>query len=154
MQLDHLKKELEQNGYHRIPSNMDVISLYYRIEGTLAIGICLVDNRGQVLKENGLFETVVQKTELLLKTKAEQVRVMALIVTDHMEWEKSRQSIPYPYWLVDTTLKQRIVFENQPTHFFGVEEIVEKVLEEPRIQNFNSHVKSRLGETTFFQSIL
>ena len=150
MQLDHLKKELEQNGYHRIPSNMDVISLYYRIEGTLAIGICLVDNRGQVLKENGLFETVMQKTEPLLKTKAEQVRVMALIVTDHMEWEKSRQSIPYPYWLVDTTLKQRIVFENQPTHFFGVEEIVEKVLEEPRIQNFNSHVKSRAWRNHIF----
>lgn len=134
MQVEHLKKELEQNGYQRIPSNVEAISLFFRIEEKTAIGVCVVDNRRQILKENGLFETVMQKTETLLKTKAEGVKMMALIVTDHMESEKNRQNTPYVFWLIDTSLKQRIVFENQPGTFFGIEKMVEKVLEEPQMQ--------------------
>ena len=92
MQVEHLQNELEKNGYQRIPSNIEQISLFFRVEDQLAVGICLVDNRGQVVKENSLFETVMHKTEILLKEKAQQVKVIALIITDHMELEKQRQN--------------------------------------------------------------
>ncbi len=130
MQVEHLQNELEKNGYQRIPSNIEQISLFFRVEDQLAVGICLVDNRGQVVKENSLFETVMHKTEILLKEKAQQVRVIALIITDQMELEKQRQNTPYAFWVIDTSLDEKIVFENQPGNFYGLEQIVDHVLQE------------------------
>lgn len=132
MQMEHLQRELEKYGYQRIPSNVEQISLFFRIEERQAMGVCLIDDRSQVLGENGMFETVMQKTELLLEGKAQACRVLGLIVTEHMEQEKRRQNSRYNFWLIDTTLKQRIVFENQPGHFFGLEQIVDQVLEKER----------------------
>lgn len=130
MQLEHLKGELEKNGFVKIPSNVEQISLFYRVEEDTAVGICLMDDRGQTLGDGGLFEAVMERTEALLKTKAKDSRALGLIVTEHMEREKNRGDARHAVWLIDTSLGQRIVFENQPGRFFGVERIVDGVLEQ------------------------
>ena len=130
MELEQLAKKMEEDGYQRIASNVEQITLFLKREGEKTCGVCLVDDRTGILDGSAMFETVMKKTEEKLKDGEHDL--LALIVTNDVEREKLHQQSPYAFWLLDAVGGRRIVFERQPIGFHGLEGIVEDVLDRTR----------------------
>ena len=109
MELEQLAKKMEEDGYQRIASNVEQITLFLKREGEKTCGVCLVDDRTGILDGSAMFETVMKKTEEKLKDCEHDL--LALIVTNDVEREKLHQESSYAFWLLDVVGGRRIVFE-------------------------------------------
>lgn len=119
-----------QKGFTLIKSNIPNVQIFLKSSAQETLEICLfVKNTSQLFLTvdalNSFSEALERK---FLFNGFHKVNIFYMILSDHIERDKSMLEQPRPFWLIDELAQRLIIFEKQPDNYFDLKEGFEKLL--------------------------
>jgi len=125
MLIDKIKRKLEYGGYQKIQAQGFPCQIMIK-RNEITYAVCLIENadilKGQSSQLDYLQEAVriAAERQFLVECKT-----IALIISDDIAKCRGLTEGTNPVWIIDSA-GRRIIFDNQPGEFYGIETLLEK----------------------------
>lgn len=123
---ERLEYLLMKSAYGKIPSNVSEITLYASYMRGSVQAVQVMDYRGTELLTKEQYTLVNGRAkEFFHNGGYETVHLLTVILTDTVQEAKKFVLDDKFCWIVDATANRLVIFENQPTDFYGLRSIIE-----------------------------
>lgn len=127
------------NGYQVMGSNIPCLTLLFQHneESERMNIVGLINNIGKSELSPEQLDNISFQIErkFLIGQYAREINILYLVFTNDFEGAKKYSQGKSKFWLMDLLGEQIVVFEEQPEDFFGLQNILQNVFEEPNINN-------------------
>lgn len=128
--MERLEQQFMEQGYRRIQTSVPQVQGFLREEGECPVCVCVIDNQEEFLDAYGKQEYLTERMGQMLGQKLQrEVRCIGIVLTGHPAQDRHLASGQSPCWYLDIPNRRRIVYEDQPGSFYGVEQLIDAVLE-------------------------
>ncbi len=129
MELEQIEPLLYANGYHKVPTNMPQSAFYFREENQGYIVIFVMDDRSGAdispewcarMKERGI--------AFFRDHGKQEIHMLTWILSESAERAKRLCSGDSFCWVIDTSIRRLIIYENQVPDFYGWKTALEQFM--------------------------
>ncbi len=127
--METFRRILAREGYECIQGNpREIIICAKKMKHKLHF-VVLIDDSGGILASEKVFHNIMASVRhYFYKQGYSQTDGLAVIYTQDVQRTVSACGQGDAFWIIDTVTQQRMVFDQQPDSFFGVEILVENSL--------------------------
>ena len=127
-----LEKKLHKNGYREMTIASGQMTLYYTMAENCPVGVLIawMDDKG--VPDTDLLSQVGREAYRELETQGGRPRLLFLLAGRQADRYRSLADRIPGCWLWDTENGRLFIYENQPGHFYGLEQMLEQVDRRPR----------------------
>lgn len=126
-----LRQQFMNNGFRCAASNRMEFTMFYRTEGVSARVIHLIEVDQYFNYDSGRLQVTIQNAEQLFRDKGYQnIETFILVATDALHNARALCSSIEGYWIIQEPENRLLIYENQPSDFYGIKAIVNQVLNE------------------------
>lgn len=154
--IDKISDILIEQQYKKITSNVPFVNLYMSVEGNKARVVQLIDCEQEIRLTVQQFQAFCSKAEEYVMGKGyESLDLLSVVVTPMISEARKYVLGSYKCWIVDNNLDRLLIFEDQPSDFYGLRAEIENIAE-PAGKNdyysasrFEQEYIEQTGVTTF-----
>lgn len=152
---EKIKQTMLFNGYSEMQSSLQSVSVFFKVNEPYKRAVCFID----LMNDKIIDEANLKNIKQGIYSKFEAVNInnlelLCVFLTDNTEKranesEKSIKELAvneHGIWIADLYRGNLLIYENQPPHFFGLENILTKLIADIE-QDKNKSVLQRLKET-------
>lgn len=118
---------LQNKGYGKVKSKSLEFNVFYRVEQNCVETIILLDGKRGYYFSNELYESIKKEVKKLFINKGfTNVHTLSVILSDDNQRAIKIGGGDKFCWIINSTLKKLIIFENQVSDFYGLKEQFEE----------------------------
>lgn len=124
-----LKEMLLKAGFDYIPLNQREAELYFKFINGRVAAVQVFQVESPYLIE-GIERMNLDTYRMFYQRGFSTVDLLSVFVTSQSEYCKNLPPQVGAYWVVDKRDKRFLIYENQPVQFYGVQEMIQKILDQ------------------------
>lgn len=128
--VDNISEILIKQQYKKITSNVPFVNLYMIAEGDRARVVQLIDCEQEIRLTVPQFQAFCGKAEEYIREKGyESLDFLSIVVTPMISEARKFILGSYKCWIIDNNLERLLIYENQPSDFYGLKAEIESIAE-------------------------
>ena len=133
---DLLEKNLNRADYQKIKTDLEQLSMFYKIENDDMYVVDVIDDTGNFLNQPYMASNLVNRSADFFAQKGQyNVMVIAVVITDNINESKSMLvGSDINYWIIDQSNMRLVIYQDQINRFSNLEDIVNITLRGKKVQ--------------------
>lgn len=126
-----IRQNFMNNGFRCAASTRREFTMFYKSEGVSVHLIHLIEIDQYFNYETDRLQTMIENTEQLFRDKGYQnIASFVLIATDSLQNARALCGAIRGYWIIQEPENRLIIYEDQPSDFYGIKALVNNALNE------------------------
>ena len=116
---------LIDNGWNKYHTNIKEFQVYSIQKHNTNYLLGVLDDRSHFLTHPSLLDHILKQAEDL--SQGLPCQILCIILTNDVSYTKTMMEGTYAKWLVDISSNKLIIFENQPSDFLNIRQLIENI---------------------------